>query len=305
MKRVLQLCVVLVARRSAFLPHRVRPKPRAGLSGSVSRALMRTRGQATTLVSPSGDALRKTKTSSKMPRKVDCFYVCPTVSGQATPNANRDIDPELNSIALYQAARFSQTCRVFTPRVPPDHCREPFPGPSSARERTPPAKGMRFSASRSKTAAWGRTRSQAGWSRQLHGSRAARSVAAPCRCPRKRQPPGPHRAPYWRRALTGRLRLKSVQPRAQPAEPRRQEGARELRWGPIATSAVIWSVVDEGCELHGAPPAQRQSPRRPVPQISAWVYIRLTIVRRRWESLTSHGSAVRRINGGTPGAQAR
>lgn len=115
MKRVLQLCVVLVARRSAFLPHRVRPKPRAGLSGSVSRALMRTRGQATTLVSPSGDALRKTKTSSKMPRKVDCFYVCPTVSGQATPNANRDIDPELNSIAPYQAARFSQTCRVFTP----------------------------------------------------------------------------------------------------------------------------------------------------------------------------------------------
>jgi hypothetical protein len=72
-------------------------------------------GQATTLVSPSGDSLRKTKSSSKKPRKADCFYVYPTVSGQPTPNANRDIDPELNSIALYQAARFSQTCRVFTP----------------------------------------------------------------------------------------------------------------------------------------------------------------------------------------------
>ena len=44
-------------------------------------------------------------------RPVDCFYVYPTVSNQPTPNANRDRDPELFSIAKYQAARFSRHCR--------------------------------------------------------------------------------------------------------------------------------------------------------------------------------------------------
>ena len=39
----------------------------------------------------------------------------PTVSGQPTGNANLQIDPEENSIALYQAARYSQYCRVFAP----------------------------------------------------------------------------------------------------------------------------------------------------------------------------------------------
>jgi hypothetical protein len=46
---------------------------------------------------------------------VDCFYVYPTVSGQPATLANRDIDPELRSIALYQVARYSQYCRVFAP----------------------------------------------------------------------------------------------------------------------------------------------------------------------------------------------
>ncbi len=48
-------------------------------------------------------------------RKVDCFYVYPTVSDQQTQNANLHIDPEERSIALYQAARYSQECRVFAP----------------------------------------------------------------------------------------------------------------------------------------------------------------------------------------------
>ena len=39
----------------------------------------------------------------------------PTVSGQKTGNANLHIDPEERSIALYQAARYSQYCRVFAP----------------------------------------------------------------------------------------------------------------------------------------------------------------------------------------------
>jgi hypothetical protein len=46
---------------------------------------------------------------------VDCFYVYPTVSDQATTLANRKVDPPLRSIARYQAARYSQYCRVFAP----------------------------------------------------------------------------------------------------------------------------------------------------------------------------------------------
>jgi len=48
-------------------------------------------------------------------RRVDCFYVYPTVSPQATPNANRRIDPEETAVARAQASRFSQVCRVYAP----------------------------------------------------------------------------------------------------------------------------------------------------------------------------------------------
>jgi hypothetical protein len=48
-------------------------------------------------------------------RGVDCFYVYPTVSDQPGRLATRRVDPELRSIALYQAARFTQLCRVFAP----------------------------------------------------------------------------------------------------------------------------------------------------------------------------------------------
>ena len=47
--------------------------------------------------------------------KIDCFYVYPTVSDQTTLVADHTIDPPLQSIALYQAARFSHLCRVFAP----------------------------------------------------------------------------------------------------------------------------------------------------------------------------------------------
>ena len=49
------------------------------------------------------------------PTKVDCFYVYPTTSDQPGPQANFDIDPELRSIALYQATRYASECRVFAP----------------------------------------------------------------------------------------------------------------------------------------------------------------------------------------------
>jgi hypothetical protein len=47
--------------------------------------------------------------------KVDCFYVYPTVSGQPTPNSNREIEAEQRAAARQQASRFSQVCRPFAP----------------------------------------------------------------------------------------------------------------------------------------------------------------------------------------------
>jgi hypothetical protein len=72
-------------------------------------------GQATTMVSPSGEILGEKDRKSTKPRKVDCFYVYPTVSDQKTENANLNIDPEERSIALYQASRYSPLCRVYAP----------------------------------------------------------------------------------------------------------------------------------------------------------------------------------------------
>jgi Protein of unknown function (DUF3089) len=47
--------------------------------------------------------------------QVDCFYVYPTVSEQTTENANLTIEPQQTQIAIDQASRFSQACRVFAP----------------------------------------------------------------------------------------------------------------------------------------------------------------------------------------------
>jgi pimeloyl-ACP methyl ester carboxylesterase len=71
-------------------------------------------GLKTTAFSPSGKKLG-IKDVKAGKRNVDCFYVYPTVSDQTTPNANLHIDPEERSIALYQAARYSQECRVYAP----------------------------------------------------------------------------------------------------------------------------------------------------------------------------------------------
>jgi len=47
--------------------------------------------------------------------KIDCFYVYPTVSEDQGTNSDLSIDPEHIAIARFQAARFSQRCRVFAP----------------------------------------------------------------------------------------------------------------------------------------------------------------------------------------------
>jgi hypothetical protein len=71
-------------------------------------------GLKTTVYSPSGEQLG-VKEPRRGRHRIDCFYVYPTVSDQQTTNANRRIDPEQRSIALYQAARYTQECRVFAP----------------------------------------------------------------------------------------------------------------------------------------------------------------------------------------------
>lgn len=69
----------------------------------------------TTQYDSSGQVLGVDPVAPATDPKIDCFYVYPTTSDQPTPQANLDIDPELRSIAFYQAARYSSECRVFAP----------------------------------------------------------------------------------------------------------------------------------------------------------------------------------------------
>jgi hypothetical protein len=74
-----------------------------------------TPGLSTTFYSPTLHRLRAINVRSVRRPKIDCFYVYPTVSSQPTVNANLTVDPVERSIAHYQAARYSQYCRVFAP----------------------------------------------------------------------------------------------------------------------------------------------------------------------------------------------
>ena len=74
-----------------------------------------TPGLSTTAFTGAGKSLGRVKVTAQRKPPIDCFYVYPTVSDQKTPNANLTIDPEERSIALYQAARYSQYCRVYAP----------------------------------------------------------------------------------------------------------------------------------------------------------------------------------------------
>lgn len=68
----------------------------------------------TTRQAPDGrSTVIRTKRDSKRP--VDCFYLYPTVSTQPSAVADLTIDPEQRSMASYQAARFSEVCKVYAP----------------------------------------------------------------------------------------------------------------------------------------------------------------------------------------------
>jgi hypothetical protein len=68
----------------------------------------------TTVVNSAGASRVDPDTNAHKP-KFDCFYVYPTVSEDPGSNSDLSIDPEEISIANYQAARFSQQCRVWAP----------------------------------------------------------------------------------------------------------------------------------------------------------------------------------------------
>jgi hypothetical protein len=70
---------------------------------------------STTRFSPAGRRLGVENVRAVKNPKFDCFFLYPTVSGQPTVQADLHIDPEERSIALFQAARFSQYCRVYAP----------------------------------------------------------------------------------------------------------------------------------------------------------------------------------------------
>jgi hypothetical protein len=71
-------------------------------------------GFDTTTVAPGGEPTGTRNPKVKKP-KIDCFYVYPTVSEDDGANSDFEAGPEERSIALYQASRYSQHCRVFAP----------------------------------------------------------------------------------------------------------------------------------------------------------------------------------------------
>jgi hypothetical protein len=71
----------------------------------------------TTVVRANGTTYVKRARPSTNP-PIDCFYVYPTVSTQPTANANLHIDPQERAVAIVQASRFSQVCRVYAPMYP-------------------------------------------------------------------------------------------------------------------------------------------------------------------------------------------
>jgi hypothetical protein len=108
---VLCLLALAVAGAASASPARAEVKwlCRPGLAGQPCAG-----DQTTRYFAPDGSS-RVGKPASVARPAIDCFYVYPTVSNQPTKNATQTADPEVRSIAKYQAQRFSTRCRVFAP----------------------------------------------------------------------------------------------------------------------------------------------------------------------------------------------
>jgi hypothetical protein len=68
----------------------------------------------TTVVEPDGST-RVERAAPAADPPVDCFYVYPTISGEPTTNADLAIGFRQQAVAIAQASRFSQVCRVYAP----------------------------------------------------------------------------------------------------------------------------------------------------------------------------------------------
>ncbi|HTU77608.1 MAG TPA: DUF3089 domain-containing protein [Solirubrobacteraceae bacterium] len=73
-----------------------------------------TESLTTTVVQTDGETSEE---KSRIPKNtpVNCFYVYPTVSEQATENANLEIEDNETQVAIDQASRFSHDCNVYAP----------------------------------------------------------------------------------------------------------------------------------------------------------------------------------------------
>jgi hypothetical protein len=111
-----QLCLLAVAVAAAAL------SALPAVAGAKTKWLCRPGLKNNPCVRSLTATVLKTNGSSRIEHRrnardapIDCFYVYPTVSDQQTVNANLRADPEIRAIALYQASRFSQFCRVWAP----------------------------------------------------------------------------------------------------------------------------------------------------------------------------------------------
>ena len=71
-------------------------------------------GLAASLIAADGTSTTETASAAEDP-PIDCFYVYPTVSRQTTTNADLSVDPEQTAVAIHQASRFSEVCKVYAP----------------------------------------------------------------------------------------------------------------------------------------------------------------------------------------------
>jgi len=74
-------------------------------------------GEETTVEHADGSTANEQALPASNP-PIDCFYVYPTVSNEPGVNADLTIGPEETQVAIDQASRFSQQCRVYAPMYP-------------------------------------------------------------------------------------------------------------------------------------------------------------------------------------------
>lgn len=68
----------------------------------------------TTVVAANGKLKRETWAANPK-AAIDCFYVYPTVSTDATPNSDMTAGPEEKGVVRAQLARFGSECRIYAP----------------------------------------------------------------------------------------------------------------------------------------------------------------------------------------------